>query len=119
MPHLCIYKTLVNVVIDGINDTLAIKISSHYYFHVSLFTQSYQEYLVDGENYMRVKFYIKGSNRKGTVHVDVKQVILVFIYFSKIWFCTSDNHDTLYACSSSNNNDNNNKHNNNNNLLYS
>ncbi|XP_015774797.1 PREDICTED: mitochondrial import inner membrane translocase subunit Tim21-like [Acropora digitifera] len=34
---------------------------------------SYQEYLVDGENYMRVKFYIKGSNRKGTVHVDVKQ----------------------------------------------
>ena len=75
---------MVNVVIDGINDTLGIKISSHYYFHVSLFAQSYQEYLVDGENYMRVKFYIKGSNRKGTVHVDVKQVILVFIYFSKI-----------------------------------
>ena len=35
---------------------------------------SYQEYLVDGENYMRVKFYLKGSKRKGTVHVDVKQV---------------------------------------------
>jgi len=34
---------------------------------------SYQEYLVDGENYMRVKFYLKGSKRKGTVHVDVKQ----------------------------------------------
>ena len=83
MPHLCIYK-MVNVVIDCLNDTLAIKISSHYYFHVSLFTQSYQEYLVDGENYMRVKFYIKGSNRKGTVHVDVKQVILVFVYFSKV-----------------------------------
>lgn len=35
---------------------------------------SYQEYLVDGENYMRVKFYLSGSKRKGTVHVDVKQV---------------------------------------------
>lgn len=34
---------------------------------------SYQEYLVDGENYMRVKFYLSGSKRKGTVHVDVKQ----------------------------------------------
>jgi len=38
---------------------------------------SYQEYLVDGENYMRVKFYLKGSKRKGTVHVDVKQVLIV------------------------------------------
>lgn len=34
---------------------------------------SYQEYLVEGENYMRVKFYVKGSKRKGTVHADVKQ----------------------------------------------
>jgi len=34
---------------------------------------SYQEYLVDGENYMRVKFYLSGPKRKGTVHVDVKQ----------------------------------------------
>ncbi|KAK3739077.1 hypothetical protein QZH41_011816 [Actinostola sp. cb2023] len=34
---------------------------------------SYQEYIVDGENYMRVKFYAKGQKRTGTVHVDVKQ----------------------------------------------
>lgn len=34
---------------------------------------SYQEYLVDGENYMRVKFYVSGPKRKGTVHVDVKK----------------------------------------------
>ena len=26
---------------------------------------------------MRVKFYLKGSKRKGTVHVDVKQVSLI------------------------------------------
>lgn len=34
---------------------------------------SYQEYIVNGENYMRVKFYVAGNQRKGTVHVDVKQ----------------------------------------------
>ncbi|XP_031574685.1 mitochondrial import inner membrane translocase subunit Tim21-like [Actinia tenebrosa] len=34
---------------------------------------SYQEYIVDGENYMRVRFYVTGQKRKGTVHVDVKQ----------------------------------------------
>ena len=28
-----------------------------------------------GENYMRVKFYVAGVHRKGTVHVDVKQVL--------------------------------------------
>jgi len=35
---------------------------------------SHQEYIVDGQNFMRVKFYIKGSKRKGTVQVDVKQI---------------------------------------------
>ncbi|XP_028392011.1 mitochondrial import inner membrane translocase subunit Tim21-like [Dendronephthya gigantea] len=35
---------------------------------------SFQEYIVAGENYMRVKFYVSGTHRKGTVHVDVKQV---------------------------------------------
>ncbi|EDO35905.1 predicted protein [Nematostella vectensis] len=34
---------------------------------------SFQEYVVDGEDYMRIKFYAKGSKRKGTVHVDVKK----------------------------------------------
>lgn len=34
---------------------------------------SYQEYIVNGENYMRVKFYISGPKQKGTVHADVKQ----------------------------------------------
>ena len=43
-------------------------ILSHCFFY------SYQEYLVDGENYMRVKFYVSGPKRKGTVHVDVKEV---------------------------------------------
>jgi hypothetical protein len=38
---------------------------------------SYQEYIVDGENYMRVKFYVSGQKRKGTVHVDVKQVCML------------------------------------------
>ncbi|XP_065064374.1 mitochondrial import inner membrane translocase subunit Tim21-like [Rhopilema esculentum] len=35
---------------------------------------SHQEYIVDGVNYMRVKFYIAGSKRKGTVHVDTKEI---------------------------------------------
>lgn len=34
---------------------------------------SHQEYIVDGSNYMRVKFYISGSKRKATVHVDTKE----------------------------------------------
>ena len=29
---------------------------------------------MDGVNYMRVKFYISGSKRKATVHVDTKEV---------------------------------------------
>ena len=48
---------------------------SFYTFTLSFFySYSYQEYLVDGENYMRVKFYVSGPKRKGTVHVDVKEV---------------------------------------------
>ena len=43
--------------------------------HMSSFNSSSQEYIVAGENYMRVKFYVSGAHRKGTVHVDVKQVI--------------------------------------------
>ena len=35
---------------------------------------SHQEYIVDNETYMRVKFYVDGSKRKGTVHVDLKKV---------------------------------------------
>ena len=38
-------------------------------------SSSFQEYIVAGENYMRVKFYVAGVHRKGTVHVDVKQVL--------------------------------------------
>ena len=34
----------------------------------------HQEYIVDNETYMRVKFYVDGSKRKGTVHVDLKKV---------------------------------------------
>ena len=35
---------------------------------------SHQEYIVDDVTYMRVKFYVDGSKRKGTVHVDLKKV---------------------------------------------
>lgn len=34
----------------------------------------HQEYIVDDVTYMRVKFYVDGSKRKGTVHVDLKKV---------------------------------------------
>ena len=48
---------------------------------------SFQEYIVAGENYMRVKFYVAGVHRKGTVHVDVKQVdgifLLIFYFFAE------------------------------------
>ena len=35
---------------------------------------SHQEYIVDGMNYMRVKFFVDGSKRKGTVLMDLKKV---------------------------------------------
>ena len=62
------YSPLANVALQEVGDfkdRYLMPIMLHY---------SYQEYVVDGENYMRVKFYLKGSKRKGTVHVDVKQV---------------------------------------------
>lgn len=34
----------------------------------------HQEYIVDGESYMRVKFYVDGSRRKGEAHLDLKKV---------------------------------------------
>lgn len=34
----------------------------------------HQEYIVDGMQYMRMKFYVDGSKRKGTVHLDMKKV---------------------------------------------
>ncbi|XP_013777324.1 mitochondrial import inner membrane translocase subunit Tim21-like [Limulus polyphemus] len=34
---------------------------------------SHLEYEKDGVNYMRMKFYIEGSQRKGTVHLEVKE----------------------------------------------
>ncbi|XP_046842553.1 mitochondrial import inner membrane translocase subunit Tim21-like isoform X2 [Xenia sp. Carnegie-2017] len=33
---------------------------------------SYQEYIVGEDSYMRVRFYVSGCYRKGTVHVDMK-----------------------------------------------
>ena len=42
----------------------------------------HQEYIVDDVAYMRVKFYVDGSKRKGTVHVDLKKVS---------WFMSSMN----------------------------
>ena len=36
----------------------------------------HQEYEVDGVTYMRMKFYVKGSQRTGTVHLDMKKVCL-------------------------------------------
>lgn len=34
---------------------------------------SHMEYVKDDINYMRMKFYIEGSRRKGTVHLEVKE----------------------------------------------
>ena len=34
----------------------------------------HQEYEVEGVTYMRMKFYVKGSRRTGTVHLDMKKV---------------------------------------------
>lgn len=34
---------------------------------------SHMEYIKDGINYMRMKFYIKGPSRSGTVHLEVKE----------------------------------------------
>jgi len=34
----------------------------------------HQEYIVEGTTYMRMKFYVDGSKRKGTVHLDLKKV---------------------------------------------
>lgn len=34
---------------------------------------SHMEYIKDGINYMRMKFYIKGSIRSGTVHLEVRE----------------------------------------------
>ena len=44
--------------------------NSVYVFHPC----SHQEYVVDGVDYMRVQFYVDGSKRKGTVHLDLKKV---------------------------------------------
>ncbi|XP_037554317.1 mitochondrial import inner membrane translocase subunit Tim21 [Dermacentor silvarum] len=34
---------------------------------------SHMEYIKDGINYMRMKFYIKGPSRSGTVHLEVRE----------------------------------------------
>lgn len=36
---------------------------------------SSQEYIVNGEEYMRMIFYVSGSKRKGTAHMDLKKVV--------------------------------------------
>ena len=36
---------------------------------------SSQEYIVNGEEHMRVIFYVSGSKRKGTAHMDLKKVL--------------------------------------------
>ena len=35
----------------------------------------HQEYIVEGVSYMRMQFYVDGSKRKGTVHLDMKKVV--------------------------------------------
>ena len=39
-----------------------------YHYH------SHLEYIVDGVTYMRMKFHVAGSKRKGTVFIDLKKV---------------------------------------------
>ena len=36
---------------------------------------SSQEYIVNGEEHMRIIFYVSGSKRKGTAHMDLKKVL--------------------------------------------
>lgn len=36
---------------------------------------SHQEYIVDGEEYMRIQFYVSGSKQNATAHLDLKKVI--------------------------------------------
>lgn len=50
---------------------------------------SHQEYVVEGANYMRVKFYISGNKRKGTVHVDAKEVMNILRIFRPDWHTPS------------------------------
>ena len=69
---------------------------SFYTFTLSFFySYSYQEYLVDGENYMRVKFYVSGPKRKGTVHVDVKEVTWISSFEKQVAECWKQNCRTL------------------------
>ena len=46
--------------------------------HVNLssFPRRHQEYVVEGVTYMRMKFYVKGSLRSGTVQLDMRKVRL-------------------------------------------
>ena len=39
-----------------------------------IFSFSNQEYIVGGVSYMRVKFYVDGSKRKGIAYLDLKKV---------------------------------------------
>ena len=42
--------------------------------NITFFLYSFQEYIVDGVNHMRVQFYVSGSKRKATVHAEAKEV---------------------------------------------
>jgi len=50
----------------------------HYKLVCILYLHSHQEYIVEGEEYMRMQFYVSGSKQQATAHLDVKKVFLMF-----------------------------------------
>ena len=46
---------------------------------------STQEYIVNGEEYMRMIFYVSGSKRKGTAHMDLKKVVNTDCHPVHVW----------------------------------
>lgn len=44
---------------------------------------SHIEYEKDDKKFMRMKFYVEGSRKKGTVHLEMKQVIPILLNYDK------------------------------------
>ncbi len=53
---------------------MAMHIFSTISIRVVFISFRHQEYVVDGETYMRLHFHVNGSKRKGTATIDLKKV---------------------------------------------
>ena len=47
---------------------------------MSSYNHSHQEYIVNGEDYMRMQFYVSGSKQQATAHLDLKKVLTHYPY---------------------------------------